>query len=131
MILQCLSYYPCFDENGWLHTLCQILLIFTLSAVPPVDMKSLLEAAYNALAPEGHLLIRDYGLYDMAMLRFPYAQCLDDRSQISRCPDAGGCQYFMRKDGTLSYFFDLVTLATLCESVGFTTVSTKVSLLFA
>jgi len=55
------------------------LLVFTLSAVPPVDMSALLKVASAALRPGGELLVRDYGLYDMAQLRFPPRQKLGER----------------------------------------------------
>ncbi len=46
------------------------LLVFTLSALLPHDMHAMLVRCYNALRPGGRLLVRDYGLYDMPMLRF-------------------------------------------------------------
>lgn len=98
-----------------------VLLVFTLSAVPPMDMEKLLKRAYNAMAPGGLLLIRDYGLYDMAMLRFPYSQCLRDSSGIVSQGGGGSCQLFIRRDGTLSFFFDVHTLCRLCEAVGLVT----------
>ena len=54
------------------------MLIFTLSAVPPDHMHTMLETALQCLRPGGLLLVRDYGCYDMVQLRFPAAQRIDD-----------------------------------------------------
>lgn len=50
------------------------LLIFTLSALRPADMPAALAHTAAALRPGGLLCVRDYGLYDMAQLRFPGQQ---------------------------------------------------------
>lgn len=64
------------------------LLVFTLSAVMPEDMHSMLRVAYQGLSPGGLLLFRDYALYDMPQLRFPEPQRLGER-------------LYRRLDGTL------------------------------
>ena len=45
------------------------LCVFTLSAVPVSHLPSALANLFASLSPGGLLLIRDYGLYDMAMMR--------------------------------------------------------------
>ncbi|BBN18899.1 hypothetical protein MPTK1_8g06430 [Marchantia polymorpha subsp. ruderalis] len=82
-----------------------VMLIFTLSAIPLERMRHVLAECAAVLRPGGHLLFRDYGLYDMTMLRFPSAQKLADR-------------LYFRKDGTLSYFFSLEVVRELLTSVG-------------
>ncbi|KAI7838547.1 hypothetical protein COHA_007690 [Chlorella ohadii] len=84
------------------------LLVFTLSALAPEDQPALLAHAYAALRPGGLLLFRDYGLYDMAQLRFPGTQLLGD------------CLY-RRSEGTLAYFFSTQAIASLAEAAGFET----------
>ncbi|PRW58343.1 Bis(5 -adenosyl)-triphosphatase [Chlorella sorokiniana] len=85
------------------------LLVFTLSALAPEDQPALLAHAYAALRPGGLLLFRDYGLYDMAQLRFPGTQLLGD------------CLY-RRSEGTLAYFFSTQAIASLAQAAGFETV---------
>lgn len=52
------------------------LLVFTLSALLPHEMPAMLRHATAALRPGGRLLLRDYGRWDMAQLRFPGSQML-------------------------------------------------------
>jgi hypothetical protein len=54
------------------------MLVFTLSAVPPEDMRGVLEVAYGSLRPGGNLFVRDYGRFDLTSLRFPPEQRLSD-----------------------------------------------------
>ncbi|KAG6551462.1 hypothetical protein Mapa_006885 [Marchantia paleacea] len=82
-----------------------VMLIFTLSAIPLEKMRHVLAECAAVLQPGGYLLFRDYGLYDMTMLRFPSAQKVADR-------------LYFRKDGTLSYFFTLDIVRELFASVG-------------
>ncbi|PKI41351.1 hypothetical protein CRG98_038237 [Punica granatum] len=83
-----------------------VTLIFTLSAIPLHMMPSALMKCFSVLKPGGFLLFRDYGLFDMTMLRFE----LDKR--------VGFCEY-MRSDGTRSYFFSLETVRDLFVRAGF------------
>ncbi len=47
-----------------------VTLIFVLSAIHPKHYDRILVALRKVLKPDGLVLIRDYGLYDMAQLRF-------------------------------------------------------------
>ncbi|MEQ2170083.1 Methyltransferase-like protein 6 [Goodea atripinnis] len=61
------------------------------------------------LKPGGVVLFRDYGLYDHAMMRFKSASKLGDN-------------FYVRQDGTRSYFFSKEFLAKLFEEAGFQSV---------
>ena len=88
-------------------------MIFVLSAVSPKDMRSAVENVVNALLPGGFLLFRDYGLGDMAQLRFDTDQALSHG-------------FYVRQDGTCSFFFTLEGLRWLfVEQCGLEEVSAK------
>ncbi|KDP23696.1 hypothetical protein JCGZ_23529 [Jatropha curcas] len=83
-----------------------VTLIFTLSAVPLQRMPTALLECFSVLKPGGLLFFRDYGLYDMTMLRFE--------------PDKRvGFREYVRSDGTRSYFFCLDTVRDLFVGAGF------------
>lgn len=88
-----------------------ITLIFVLSAVHPDKMKLVLENINRVLKPGGIVLFRDYGLYDHAMLRFKPGSKL-------------GENFYVRQDGTRSYFFSKEFLAELFEKTGFHCIAT-------
>ncbi|XP_010414913.1 PREDICTED: methyltransferase-like protein 6 [Camelina sativa] len=83
-----------------------VTLIFTLSAVPKERMPRAIKECFNVLKPGGLLLFRDYGLYDMTMLRFEPEKVI-------------GFREYVRSDGTLSYFFCLDTVRKLFIDAGF------------
>ncbi|XP_075996753.1 tRNA N(3)-cytidine methyltransferase METTL6 isoform X2 [Genypterus blacodes] len=89
-----------------------VTLIFVLSAVHPDKMKLVLQNISRVLKPGGVVLFRDYGLYDHAMLRFKAGNKL-------------GENFYVRQDGTRSYFFSKELLAELCEASGFLSVSSE------
>ncbi|GFO14529.1 methyltransferase-like protein 6 [Plakobranchus ocellatus] len=80
-------------------------LIFVLSALHPDNMVAAVENVVKTLKPGGALLIRDYGLYDHAMLRFAKGHKL------------GEC-FYVRQDGTRAYYFSLEKLRMLMEAAG-------------
>ncbi|KAL3699322.1 hypothetical protein R1sor_017344 [Riccia sorocarpa] len=82
-----------------------VMLIFTLSAIPLEKMRHVVAECAAVLRPGGLLLFRDYGLYDMTMLRFPSSQKVAER-------------LYYRKDGTLSYFFSSGVVRELFTGVG-------------
>lgn len=83
-----------------------VTMIFTLSAVPVEKVTHVLLECLAVLKPGGLLLFRDYGLYDMTMLRFAPSQQVSER-------------LYQRGDGTLSYFFSLEVVRKLFISTGF------------
>mmetsp|Transcript_37164 Transcript_37164/g.80907 ORF Transcript_37164/g.80907 Transcript_37164/m.80907 type:complete len:311 (-) Transcript_37164:367-1299(-) len=82
-----------------------LLLVFVVSAVAPADMAAFMRNAAGALKPGGCVLFRDYGLYDLTMLRFPPSQRRAER-------------LYERQDGTLSYFFTKEAVEELCAAAG-------------
>lgn len=64
-----------------------ISMVFVLSAIHPDNFREVLINLYKCLRPGGIVLVRDYGLYDMAMLRFGPGSKL-------------GSQLYVRQDGT-------------------------------
>lgn len=85
-------------------------LIFVLSAIHPAKFHNVIQNLYNVLSHEGVVLFRDYGLYDMAQLRFKPGHKIDEN-------------FYMRQDGTRTYYFSIEKIRTLFESVGFETLS--------
>lgn len=83
-----------------------VTLIFVLSAIHPDKMKAALQNIFRVLKPGGIVLFRDYGLYDHAMLRFKAGSKLGDN-------------FYVRQDGTRSYFFSKELLTELFEDSGF------------
>lgn len=82
-----------------------VTLIFVLSAVHPDKMELVLQNISRVLKPGGSVLFRDYGLHDHAMLRFKSGSKL-------------GENFYVRQDGTRSYFFSKEFLAKLFQKVG-------------
>ncbi|XP_039693029.1 tRNA N(3)-cytidine methyltransferase METTL6 isoform X2 [Pteropus medius] len=83
-----------------------VMLIFVLSAVHPDKMQLVLQNIYKVLKPGKNVLFRDYGLYDHAMLRFKAGSKL-------------GENFYVRQDGTRSYFFTDEFLAQLFMDSGY------------
>jgi SAM-dependent methyltransferase len=89
-----------------------VLCLFVLSAIPPELQSRAVKRLGELLRPGGQLLFRDYCTSDLAASRFK------QRSKISD-------DYYVRQDGTLSYFFDENTLAAVFEGAGLRCVETR------
>ncbi|XP_022919642.1 tRNA N(3)-cytidine methyltransferase METTL6 [Onthophagus taurus] len=85
-------------------------LIFVLSAIHPDKFIKTLKNIFDKLKPGGVLLFRDYGLYDMAQLRFKAGHKISEN-------------LYMRQDGTRCYYFSLDFIKNVMEKVGFEIIS--------
>ena len=81
------------------------LMVFTLSAIPPAAAAAALRNLGAGLREGARLLVRDYGVFDMAMLRFKGAAAV--------VPG----ELYRRSDGTLARFMTLEALRELVREV--------------
>lgn len=83
-----------------------ISMIFVLSAIHPNKFEAVLMHMFRLLKPGGTLLFRDYGLFDMAQIRFKPGNKIGDN-------------FYMRQDGTRSYYFTTEELDEVTRKIGF------------
>lgn len=83
-----------------------VTLIFVLSAIHPDKFVTVSKNIFRLLKPGGMLLFRDYGLYDMAQLRFKPGHKIAEN-------------FYMRQDGTRSYYFAENEVGHMFQDAGF------------
>lgn len=89
-----------------------VSLLFVLSAIHPDKHAFVISNIFQVIKPGGLLIFRDYGLYDWAMLRFKSG------SKISE-------NFYLRQDGTRSYFFEKTFLERIILEAGFEIISNE------
>lgn len=87
-----------------------VTMVFVLSAINPEKFRSVIQNLLPIVRTGTIIFFRDYGIYDMTQLRFKPGHKISDK-------------YYVRQDGTRSYFFTIEELKSLFESGGFTEVS--------
>ncbi|GAN07729.1 methyltransferase-like protein 6 isoform X1 [Mucor ambiguus] len=98
-------------DNIPANSLDLVSAIFVFSAIPPEKMSTAIKNIYSVLKPGGHVLFRDYGIYDEAQIKFSAAS--DKRLDSN---------FYVRHDGTMSYFFSKEDLQARFEAEQFKTI---------
>jgi len=86
-------------------------LIFVLSAISPENFKTCFKNLKYILkeststSTKSKVYFRDYAINDHAMVRFKKGKCIQDR-------------FYMRQDGTRSYFFTIEEVSQLVKEAG-------------
>ncbi|RUS84869.1 hypothetical protein EGW08_007338 [Elysia chlorotica] len=105
---QCDITKDCIADNVPKESVDTATLIFVLSALHPDKMVAAVKNIAQVLKPGSAILVRDYGLYDHAMLRFAKGHKL-------------GEHFYVRQDGTRAYYFSIEKLNSVMEAAGLRT----------
>ncbi|XP_076926043.1 uncharacterized protein LOC143589072 [Bidens hawaiensis] len=87
-----------------------VTLVFTLSAVSPEKMSTVIQNLQHVLKPDGYVLFRDYAIGDYAQVML-----MNKNQVISE-------NFYFRGDGTCSFYFSEDLLSELFERAGFVVV---------
>ena len=127
--LTCAAYRQlCEDKTSHEHGIADVTIcVFVLSAVWPSRAPSFVKQIYDVTRPGGRVAFRDYGMFDMPMLRFDpetaYVSSIAPGNADNQhdCLDADGRfpRLFRRGDQTLSRFFHIETIGRLFVDAGF------------
>lgn len=82
-----------------------VTMIFVLSAIDPLCHKNIIQNITRYLKPNGLILFRDYGYCDLTQTRFKAGKCIKDN-------------FYVRGDGTRSYFFKETEIDQLFSECG-------------
>ncbi|RHZ32950.1 hypothetical protein DYB31_005684, partial [Aphanomyces astaci] len=105
-----------------------VLMVFVLSAIPPTSFANVMHKVHRALKPGGVVCFRDYGLYDLAMMRSTkkvHATTRHVDHVDGKRGDGGDKHVYYRGDGTLATFFSIQDLSSLFEGGGFDVVENE------
>ncbi|KAL7550453.1 hypothetical protein ACHAWF_016141 [Thalassiosira exigua] len=102
-----------------------VLLVFVLSAVPPSRTSGFLRRIFRVTKPGGAVCFRDYGLYDLPMMRFSPSSAVASVSDAAAGDVAGDDPVFVRGEGTLARFFSTEGVRDLFERAGFVVVEVR------
>lgn len=97
-------------ENIERNSVDIVTLIFVLSAIHPQKFQTVVNNICEILKPNGIILFRDYGLHDMAQLRFKPGHKISEN-------------FYMRQDGTRSYYFSTRELEKIFMENGFNVIT--------
>ncbi|XP_012278415.1 methyltransferase-like protein 6 [Orussus abietinus] len=101
------------EENCFLEIDSRVdvaTLVFVMSAVHPDKFKKVIANLKRVMHSDGIVLFRDYGIYDMAQLRFKPGHKIAEN-------------LYVRQDGTRSYYFTIEEVQDMFTSMGFETLS--------
>jgi methyltransferase-like protein 6 len=96
----------CFENVIPLNSVDIVSNIFVLSAIPPVKLPDTIKNIAKIMKPGGIFIFRDYAVYDAAQVRFKAENKIGDN-------------FYVRSDGTFSFFFTTDFVRELFESNGF------------
>lgn len=110
---QCdLTMEACFENHVTNCSVDVVSLIFVLSAICPEKFINVFTNCFNVLKPGGHLIFRDYGINDYAMIRFSSGNKISEN-------------FYARQDGTRAYYFTTGLINDLVSSAGFRVISNE------
>ena len=101
-----------FQEHEVFCRMNIVMMIFSMSAIPPERHVQTVRNVFDALVPGGVVLFRDYARCDHTQLKFT------DDNRL-------GKNYYVRQDGTLTYFFQKDDLVKMFETNGFDEIESK------